>query len=86
MSKTMKAARVVTPSKMQNHAHSNLLLDGDFEITQVPIPTAGKGQVRIKVVACGVCHSDVIPKTGGLGTQLPRIPYVFFANYWLIFE
>jgi D-arabinose 1-dehydrogenase-like Zn-dependent alcohol dehydrogenase len=31
---------------------------GPFEIVERPIPEPGAGTVRIKVHACGVCHSD----------------------------
>ncbi|HTZ96596.1 MAG TPA: alcohol dehydrogenase [Terriglobales bacterium] len=48
---------------------------GDFEIVERRIPTPGAGEVRIKVQACGVCHSDVLTKEGGWpGIQYPRIP------------
>jgi len=47
----------------------------DFEIVEREIPKPGAGQVLIKVQACGVCHSDVITKEGGLpGIQYPRVP------------
>ena len=48
---------------------------GDFEIVARKIPTPGAGQVRIKIQACGVCHSDVLTKEGlWPGIQYPRIP------------
>jgi D-arabinose 1-dehydrogenase-like Zn-dependent alcohol dehydrogenase len=48
---------------------------GDFEIVEREIPTPGAGQVRIKVQACGVCHSDVLTKEGlWPGIQYPRVP------------
>jgi D-arabinose 1-dehydrogenase-like Zn-dependent alcohol dehydrogenase len=48
---------------------------GDFQIVERGIPEPAAGQVRIKVHACGVCHSDVLTKEGGLpGIQYPRIP------------
>ena len=48
---------------------------GDFEIVEREIPEPGAGQVRIKVQACGVCHSDVLTKEGlWPGLQFPRIP------------
>jgi len=47
----------------------------DFEITERKIPEPGARQVRIKVQACGVCHSDVLTKEGlWPGMQFPRIP------------
>ena len=36
----------------------------DFQIVEREIPKPGAGQVRIKVQACGVCHSDVLTKDG----------------------
>ena len=48
---------------------------GDFEIVEREIPTPDAGHVRIKVQACGVCHSDVLTKEGlWPGIQYPRIP------------
>ena len=47
----------------------------DFEIVERDIPEPGPGQVRIRVQACGVCHSDVFVKDGGLpGLVYPRVP------------
>src|SRR5213594_4952088 len=47
----------------------------DFQIVEREIPTPGVGHVRIKVQACGICHSDVLTKEGGLpGIQYPRVP------------
>ncbi|HKS74895.1 MAG TPA: alcohol dehydrogenase [Terriglobales bacterium] len=48
---------------------------GDFEIVERDIPQPGPRQVRIKVEACGICHSDVLVKDGlWPGIQYPRIP------------
>jgi D-arabinose 1-dehydrogenase-like Zn-dependent alcohol dehydrogenase len=47
----------------------------DFQIIEREIPKPVAGQVRIKVQACGVCHSDVFTKEGLLpGIEYPRIP------------
>jgi D-arabinose 1-dehydrogenase-like Zn-dependent alcohol dehydrogenase len=47
----------------------------DFEIVEREIPKPEAGQVRIKVQACGVCHSDVFTKEGAWpGIQYPRVP------------
>jgi D-arabinose 1-dehydrogenase-like Zn-dependent alcohol dehydrogenase len=47
----------------------------DFEIVEREIPKPGAGQVRIKVQACGVCHSDALTKEGAWpGIQYPRVP------------
>jgi D-arabinose 1-dehydrogenase-like Zn-dependent alcohol dehydrogenase len=58
----MKAAQIPRPG-------------ADFEIVEREIPKPGVGQVRIKVQACGVCHSDVLTKEGQWpGIQYPRVP------------
>jgi D-arabinose 1-dehydrogenase-like Zn-dependent alcohol dehydrogenase len=58
----MKAALVSSPG-------------ADFQIVEREIPEPGPGHVRIKVQACGVCHSDVLTKEGlWPGIQYPRVP------------
>lgn len=48
---------------------------GNFEIVERPIPEPGRDQVRVKVEACGVCHSDELVKEGYWpGIQYPRVP------------
>ena len=48
---------------------------GNFEMVERPVPEPGRGQVRIKVEACGVCHSDTLVKEGHFpGLQYPRVP------------
>jgi D-arabinose 1-dehydrogenase-like Zn-dependent alcohol dehydrogenase len=48
---------------------------GPFEIVERQIPEPGAGSVRIKVQACGICHSDSIVKDGMFpGIQYPRGP------------
>jgi D-arabinose 1-dehydrogenase-like Zn-dependent alcohol dehydrogenase len=47
----------------------------DFELVERPLPEPGPRQVRIKVEACGVCHSDQMVKDGlWPGITYPRIP------------
>ncbi len=59
---TMKVAQVSRPG-------------ADFQIVERDIPKPRAGQVRIKVRACGVCHSDVFTKEGSWpGIQYPRVP------------
>jgi D-arabinose 1-dehydrogenase-like Zn-dependent alcohol dehydrogenase len=59
---TMKTAQVPGPG-------------ADFQIVEREIPQPGPGQVRIRVQACGVCHSDVFTKEGWWpGIQYPRVP------------
>jgi D-arabinose 1-dehydrogenase-like Zn-dependent alcohol dehydrogenase len=58
----MRAAQITRPG-------------GPFEIVEREIPQPGAGQVRIKVQACGICHSDSLVKEGHWpGIQYPRVP------------
>jgi D-arabinose 1-dehydrogenase-like Zn-dependent alcohol dehydrogenase len=59
---TMKAAQITKPGS-------------GFQIVEREIPEPQAGQVRIKVQACGVCHSDVLTVEGSWpGIQYPRVP------------
>src|SRR6201985_33347 len=59
---TMKVAQVSKPKE-------------PLQIVERQIPQPDAGQVRIKVQACGVCHSDVLTKEGlWPGIQYPRVP------------
>jgi D-arabinose 1-dehydrogenase-like Zn-dependent alcohol dehydrogenase len=59
---TMKVAQIAKPG-------------AGFEVVEREIPKPGAGQVRIKVQACGVCHSDVLTVEGAWpGIEYPRVP------------
>jgi D-arabinose 1-dehydrogenase-like Zn-dependent alcohol dehydrogenase len=48
---------------------------GPLEIVERDIPQPGAGSVRVKIDACGVCHSDSFTKEGSWpGIQYPRVP------------
>ncbi|HYX27131.1 MAG TPA: alcohol dehydrogenase [Pyrinomonadaceae bacterium] len=48
---------------------------GDWELVEREIPEPSAGQVRVKVEACGICHSDSLVKEGlWPGLQYPRVP------------
>ncbi len=48
---------------------------GPLELVEREIPEPESGAVRIKVQACGVCHSDSVTKDGLFpGIQYPRVP------------
>jgi D-arabinose 1-dehydrogenase-like Zn-dependent alcohol dehydrogenase len=58
----MKAAQISKPG-------------GAFEIVEREIPRPGAGQVRVRVLACGICHSDQLVKENlWPGLQYPRVP------------
>src|SRR5207302_4069896 len=49
--------------------------EGPFELVEREIPEPGAGSVRIRVEACGICHSDSLTKEGlWPGIQYPRVP------------
>jgi alcohol dehydrogenase/propanol-preferring alcohol dehydrogenase len=49
--------------------------NGPFELVEREIPEPGAGSVRIKVEACGICHSDALVKSGAMpGLSYPRVP------------
>jgi len=49
--------------------------NGSLELVERNIPAPSAGAVRIKVEACGVCHSDAFTKEGTFpGLQYPRVP------------
>src|SRR5437588_1211764 len=59
---TMRVAQVPQPN-------------GPLELVEREIPQPSAGQVRIKVQACGVCHSDSVTKQGLFpNIQYPRVP------------
>src|SRR5215467_4778853 len=61
MMRTYKAVQVTKP--------------GTMELVGRPIAEPGAGQVRIRVEACGICHTDAATVTGAYpGLTLPRVP------------
>ena len=62
MTTTMQAAQISKPS-------------GEWELVERVLPEPRAGQVRVKVEACGICHSDVFVKEGlWPGLAYPRVP------------
>ncbi|MGO8786438.1 MAG: alcohol dehydrogenase [Terriglobia bacterium] len=58
----MKAAQVTRPG-------------GPIELVEREVPQPGPGAVRVRVQACGICHSDAFTKEGHWpGIQYPRVP------------
>ena len=47
---------------------------GRLELTQKTLQAPGPGKVRIRVEACGVCHSDTGTVEGGFPIEWPRVP------------
>jgi D-arabinose 1-dehydrogenase-like Zn-dependent alcohol dehydrogenase len=59
----MRAARINSPSEPH------------FKMVDVPVPKPGRGEVRIKIAACGICHSDFFVVHNAFpGITYPRIP------------
>jgi D-arabinose 1-dehydrogenase-like Zn-dependent alcohol dehydrogenase len=47
---------------------------GAFELVERDVPEPGAGQARVRVEACGICHSDMFTKEGIFPVQYPRVP------------
>src|SRR5262249_28295419 len=61
MKRTYRAVQVTKP--------------GNLEVVEREVTTPGPGQVRIRVEACGVCHSDVLTVEGAdPNIRYPRVP------------
>jgi propanol-preferring alcohol dehydrogenase len=61
MKSTYKAVEVSAPNVLR--------------VVERPVPEPGPGQVRIRVEACGICHTDAATVTGTYpGLKLPRVP------------
>lgn len=59
---TMRAVQVASPK-------------GTLELVERPIPEPGPGQARVRVQACGICHSDAFTVDGAFpGIVYPRVP------------
>ena len=59
---TMRAVQVTSPNS-------------PFQMVERPLPQPGPRRVRVKVQACGLCHSDFLTKSGMWpGIQYPRVP------------
>ena len=62
MSTTMRVAQISKPQ-------------GEWELVERDIPEPAPRQVRVKIEASGICHSDVLVKEGlWAGLQYPRVP------------
>lgn len=58
----MKAVQIAEPN-------------GAFSLVERPVPDPRAGEVRIRVEACGICHSDMFAKTGAFpGVNYPIVP------------
>jgi len=61
MANTYKAVEVSAPAVLR--------------VVERPVPEPGAGQVRIRVEACGICHTDAATVLGIYpGLALPRVP------------
>jgi len=43
------------------------------EVTTVLVPDPGPGEARVRVQACGVCHTDLHYREGGIGADFPYL-------------
>src|SRR5678815_5614522 len=72
---TIKDQEVTSIMKMKMKATQISKPGGDLELVERDVPEPRPGQVRVKVEACGICHSDMLVKEGlWPGLQYPRVP------------
>src|ERR1700761_1309548 len=60
MSSTYRAVQVIAPGK--------------FELAELPVQEPPAGHVRLRVEACGICHSDFATVDAVLPVEFPRVP------------
>src|SRR5271155_4428162 len=60
----MKAATIFPPSPIKSNP---------LELIDLDVPAAGKGEVLVRVLACGVCRTDLHVSEGDLPPRHPRI-------------
>lgn len=59
----MKTQILVSPASIDQHP---------LQLSERPIPEPGPGQIRLRISACGVCHTDLHEVEGDI--DLPRLP------------
>lgn len=59
----MKAQILVSPASVDQHP---------LQLSERPVPEPGPGQIRLRISACGVCHTDLHEVEGDI--ELPRLP------------
>ena len=47
---------------------------GKLELTEKPLKEPQPGYVRVRVEACGICHTDAVTVEGMMPIQWPRVP------------
>src|ERR1700679_465266 len=62
-------------AKQKTYRAIQLTTPGKFELVERTITEPPPGKVRIRVEACGVCHSDILTVEGLFpGISYPRVP------------
>lgn len=61
---TMRAWIVDEPGPIDDHP---------LKLVERPVPTPGPGQIRVRVLACGVCRTDLHLAEGDLPPRRPRV-------------
>lgn len=66
----------MSPSLPKTYKAASFESKGAEKLTlkDVDLKQPEKGQILVKVLACGVCHSDEFERQGHLGNDFPRVP------------
>src|SRR5580704_14926840 len=70
----VKPGRAEMPIEAQTYKAVHAVAPGKLELTEKPLTDPGVGEVRIRVEACGVCHSDSATIEGLFPINWPRVP------------
>src|SRR5580704_16390813 len=70
----VKSGRAEMPIEAQTYKAVHAVAPGKLELTEKPLTDPGVGEVRIRVEACGVCHSDSATIEGLFPINWPRVP------------
>jgi D-arabinose 1-dehydrogenase-like Zn-dependent alcohol dehydrogenase len=70
----LKAVEGKMAAKGATYRAMHVVSKGKLELAEKPLINPPAGHVRIRVEACGVCHSDAITVDGLMPIQYPRVP------------
>ncbi len=62
------------PETQESYLAVQAVAPGKLELARKPLQAPGPGYVRIKIEACGVCHSDAATIEGAFTIVWPRVP------------
>jgi Alcohol dehydrogenase GroES-like domain len=71
---TFARIKVTTVKAGSTYRAVHVVSPGKLELTDKPLLDPNPGHVRIRLEACGVCHSDSFTVEGAFPIEWPRVP------------